>query len=109
MTRINIDEPTSELARLRKVNWRALAPEVTGKFQLWLNTARPGAVFAYHHGMLCCDRGVEGKPREGVDAMARMAWGAHEVGAVELVQMRRGRGYYSYLAVKRRRVRRRGQ
>lgn len=99
-------ESMSELARLRKVNWRALAPDATGKFQFWLNNARPGDIFAYHHGMLCCDRGVEGNRREGVDAMARMAWEAHEAGAVELVQIRRASRYYSYLAVKRKRTRR---
>lgn len=78
------------------------APPTLGAFQRFLDTARPGEVFAYHFGLLADDRRhVWQWPH--LHVAANMAHRARIERVIELAQQRLCDGCYAYLAIKRRR------
>ena len=73
-------------------------------FQAWLAEAEPGQLIEYHRGLLIWDRSLRSelhsRERRTLERVADAALAAAARGLVHLVQQRRGKAEYSYLAVK---------
>lgn len=82
----------------------------TNDFRVWLVTARPGASYIYHRGLLCFDREPHiyqedrGQMEEDVNDLGEATWQASEDGMVHLTQRRIGKNRFEYIATKRRAV-----
>jgi hypothetical protein len=74
------------------------------QFRAWLAQAEPGQLIEYHRGHLLWDRSpepsLEGHERRTLRRAADAALEAAGNGLVHLVQRRRGKFDFSYLAVK---------
>jgi hypothetical protein len=74
------------------------------RFRAWLAQAEPGHLVEYHRGLLIWDRSpkseLDSRERRALGSMADAALKAAARGLVHLVQRRRGKLDFSYLAVK---------
>jgi len=74
------------------------------RFRAWLAQAEPGQLVEYHRGLLIWDRSpkseLDSRERRGLRTVADAALQAAAKGLVHLVQRRRGKLDFSYLAVK---------
>lgn len=71
----------------------------------WIAAAKPGDTIQYHAGLLILDRSPRfsrhpNRERKRIDAVARRAWIACELGLVHLFSRSVGPGDYRYLAVR---------
>ena len=71
-------------------------------FREWYANAKRGDRFIYHKGLLAQDRGdVEtGRPVAPYHALAKLAYEAYVFGQVTLVQQRRGKFNFDYIAIR---------
>jgi hypothetical protein len=74
------------------------------RFRAWLTQAEPGQLIEYHRGLLIWDRSprseLHSRERRTLERVADAALAAAARGLVHLVQQRRGKAEYSYLAVR---------
>ncbi len=71
----------------------------------WISSAVAGQVIVYHEGFLLLDRSestsnLSTKDRQRLNAIARRAWIACELGLVHLFSQRLGPGHFRYLAIR---------
>ena len=71
----------------------------------WMAEARVGQSIEYHNGLLIADRSstlstLPAKERQRLNAVARRAWLACELGLIHLFSLRVGEGHFRYLAVR---------
>lgn len=79
-------------------------------FRDWIDTATPGQVYPYHHGVLASDRGYiidtgihefQFVPNGDIDEMGKLALAAFDAHKVHLFQRKLHDNYYEYIAMKR--------
>jgi hypothetical protein len=74
------------------------------RFRAWLTQAEPGQLIEYYRGLLIWDRSakseLQDRERRVLERLADAALAAAAKGLVHLVQQRRGKARFSYLAVR---------